>query len=148
MSLRFVPHFKGTLKLAAEITAQAGVAEGGFVALLPIARVPGKADVLRTWMRDTMLPELLATRGMVNAWYAERNGAAVASATQDHLRTTDRILDGLLVVESISDENLSAAVSLARWDRLRAHGGAPDAPAARLHNVYTLHLPPAALAQS
>jgi len=25
------------------------------------------------------------------------------------------------------------------WDRLRAQGGAPDAPAARLRSVYTIH---------
>jgi len=144
VSLRFVPKFKDTVKFAAEITAQASTAEGGFVTVLPIARTPGKTDALRAWINHTLLPELVALRGVVSAWYAERNDDAVAMAKQDHLRTTDRILDGMLVVEATSDEALDLAVPLLNWDRLRSHGGAPDVPAARLRNIYSLHLPPVA----
>jgi len=61
---------------------------------------------------------------------------------QDHLRTADHILDGLLVIEATSDEALDAAAPLLAWDRIRAQGGAPDVPAARLRNIYSLHLPP------
>ena len=43
LSLRFVPYFRDTLKTAGEIVAHAGVAEGGIVALVPIARSPGSA---------------------------------------------------------------------------------------------------------
>lgn len=144
LSRRFVPNFRDTLKCAAEITARAGVAEGGFVALTPIARAPGKEDTLRAWIKSTLLPEIAAKPSVVSAWYAERNDGAVAMAKQDHLRTTDRILDGMLIVEAQSNEALDAVAPLYAWDRLRAQGGAPDAPAARLRNVYTIHLPPAA----
>ena len=146
VSRRFVPNFKDTVKFAAEVTAQAGVAEGGCIAVLPIARTPGKADALRAWIDHTLLPELAALRGVVSAWYAERNEAAVAMAKQDHLRTTDHILDGMLVVEATTNGALDAGAPLLDWDRLLAQGGAPDVPAARLRNIYSLHLPPAAQA--
>jgi hypothetical protein len=46
LSLRFVPHFRDTLKTAGEIVAHAGVAEGGMVALVPIARVDNRKSDL------------------------------------------------------------------------------------------------------
>ncbi len=139
VSLRFVPHFKDTVKFAAETTARAGAAEGGFVLVMPIARTPGKAQGLRAWLEQSVLPEAVALPGVVSAWYAERNEGAVAMAKQDHLRTSDRILDGLLVIEATSNKALDTAAPLLAWDRIKANGGAPDAPVARLRNIYTLH---------
>lgn len=141
VSLRFVPNFKDTAKFAAEVTARSGVAEGGFVLALPVARAPGQAKGLRDWIAGALLPELLALPGVLSAFYAERNEDAVAMAKQDHLRTSDRILDGLLVIEATSNEALDAAAPLLNWERLRAQGASPDAPAARLRTVYTLHRP-------
>ena len=142
VSLRFVPNFKDTLKFAAEVTAQAGTAEGGFIAVMPIARAAGKAQALRAWIANTLLPEVAALRGVLSAWYAERNDGAVAMAKQDHLRTADRILDGMLVVEATSNDALDAAMPLLSWDRLHVQGAAPDVPVARLRNIFSLHLPP------
>lgn len=144
VSLRFVPNFRDTAKFAAEVTARSGVAEGGFVLALPVARAPGQAKGLRDWIGSVLLPEALALPGIVGAWYAERNEDAVAMAKQDHLRTSDRILDGLLVIEATSNEALDATTPLVSRDRLRAQGASPDAPAARLRTVYTLHRPPSA----
>jgi hypothetical protein len=139
VSMQYVPHFKDTRKCAAEVTAQSGAAEGGFIWATPLARAPGKADGLRAWIANALLPEAVKLPGVVSAWYAEQNEGAVAMAKQDHLRTTDHILDGLLVIEATSNEALDAAAPLMAWDRLQAHGAAPDVPAARLRNVYTLH---------
>ncbi len=139
VSMRFVPNFKDTRKCAAEVTAQSGTAEGGFISATPIARAPGKAEGLRAWIATSLLPEVVTLPGVVSAWYAEQNEGAVAMAKQDHLRTTDRILDGLLVIEATSNEALDAAAPLLQWSRLQAHGAAPDAPAARLRNIYSLH---------
>ena len=97
---------------------------------------------LRAWMTDTLLPERLNVRGVVSTWYAERNDETVAMAKQDHLRTTDRILDAMLVIEATSNDALSAAAPLLDWPRIPAQGGAPDVPAARLRNIYTLHSSP------
>ena len=144
LSLRFVPYFRNTLKAAAEIVAHAGVAEGGVVALVPIARTPGREDALREWVGKQLLPELLSRHGVVAAWYAERDAAAVASALADHPRKTDRILDAVLMVEAETNEDLSAAMPLLEWGRIRAQGGKPEAPAARFRAVYTIHLPPGA----
>lgn len=141
VSRRFVPNFKDTRKFAAEITARLGTAEGGFVAVTPLSRDPGKTRSLRAWIEASLLPEAVKSPGVVSAWYAEKNEGAVAMAKQDHLRTTDRILDGLLVIEATSNEALDAAAPLLAGDRLQAQGAMPDAPAARLRNVYTLHLP-------
>lgn len=142
LSLRFVPHFRDTLKAAGQIVAHAGVAEGGVVALLPIARTPGREDALREWIGEKLLPELSAKHGVVAAWYGERDAAAVASALADHPRKTDRILDAVLMVEAETNEDLNAAMPLLDWGRIQAQGGKPDAPAARFHTVYTIHLPP------
>lgn len=139
VSMQFVPNFKDTRKFAAEITAQSSAAEGGFMWAIPVARSPGKAEGLRAWMAKSLLPQVVKLTGVVSAWYAEQNAGAVAMAKQDHLRTTDRILDGLLVIEATSNEALDAAAPLLQWDRLQAQGAAPDAPAARLRNIYTLH---------
>jgi hypothetical protein len=144
LSRRFVPNFLDTLKVAGEIVAHAGVAEGGVVVLVPIARTPGREDALREWIGEKLLPELLGRHGVVGAWYAERTAAAVASALVDHPRTTDRILDAVLMVEAVSNEDLSAAASLLDWDRMQAEGGKPDAPAARFRVVYTVYSPPEA----
>ena len=59
-SLRFVPNFRNAQKLAGQVTAQAGSAEGGVIAVTPIARVPGREDALRTWVSNELLPQLLA----------------------------------------------------------------------------------------
>lgn len=142
LSLRFVPYFRDTLKAAGEITARAGVAEGGVVALVPIARTPGREDALREWIGKQLLPELLGKHGVVAAWYGERTAAEVASVLADHPRKTDRILDGVLMVEAVSNEDLTAVAPLLEWSRFQAQGGKPDAPAARFRVVYTLHVPP------
>jgi hypothetical protein len=141
LSRRFVPNFNNTVKVVAQLGAQAGAAEGGFVTLLPIHRSPGREDGLCAWLDATLLPELLTLRGVVSAWYAERNDDAMVMAKQDHLRTTDRIVDGMLVIEATSDEALDAAAAVHDWDRIAAQGGAADTevPAARLRNIYTLH---------
>ena len=141
LSRRFVPNFQDTIKFVAEITAHAGAAQGGFVQLLPIGRTAGDEDALRAWVAGTLVPELLAVPGIVSAWYAERNDAAVAMARQDHLRTTDRFLDGMLMIEATSNEALDEAAALHVWEHLQAQGGTRDGAAARLRNIYTLHRP-------
>ena len=71
-----------------------------------------------------------------------RNDDAMVMVRQDHLRSTDRILDGMLVIEAICDEALDGAASVHAWDRIGAQGGAADVPAARLRNIYALRSPP------
>ncbi|MFT5174624.1 MAG: hypothetical protein ACI8W7_002811 [Gammaproteobacteria bacterium] len=139
LSRRFVPKFQDTVKVVAQVSAQAGAAEGSFLALLPIARSADQHGPLRNWIASTLLAELLALNGVVSAWYAERNDDAMVMAKQDHLRGTDRILDGMLVIEATSNEALDAAALVHTWDRIGAQGGGADVPAARLRNIYSLH---------
>jgi hypothetical protein len=138
LSLRFVPHFRDTLKTAGEIVAHAGIAEGGIAALVPIVRTSGGKTDLRDWIGDTLVPGLTRKHGIVAAWYAESTATSIASVTADIPRKTDRILDAVLMIEAVSAEDLNAAISSLDWDGIRTHGGEPDAPAARFRVVYTI----------
>ena len=141
-SKRFVPHFRNTQKMAGQITAHVGSAEGGVIQVWPVARAPGREDALRAWVAGHLLPELLKQRGILAAWYGERDAAALASATADIPRQTDRFLDGVIVVEGADSNALDGAMPLLAWDRLAAHGGGPDSPAARLRVCNTVHAKP------
>lgn len=137
-SLRFVPHFRDTLKTAGEIVAHAGFAEGGVVALVPIIRTADRKTDLRDWIGDTLVPDLISKHGIVAGWYAESTEATIASVVADSPRN-DRILDAVLMIEAASNEDLSAAVSSLDWDCIRIHGGKPDAPPAQFRVIYTIH---------
>lgn len=128
--------------MAGRITARAGSAEGGIIAVIPIARTAGREDFLRAWVATQLFPELLKQRGIVGVWYGERDAATIASAAADVSRKTDRFLDGVLVVEGVTGDALDAAMPLLAWDRIAAQGGGPDAPPARLRVCYTVHVPP------
>jgi len=147
-SSRFVPHFRDTLKVAGQIVAYAGVAEGSVIALIPIAREAGREDALREVINADFLARLLAVEGVVAAWYAERDAAAVASAIADHPRATDRILDAMLVIECTSAEAMNRAAPLIDWVLIQAHGGKPDVPQARFRLACAVHRPPGAHAST
>ncbi len=91
------------------------------------------------WYNREHLPELLKQRGILAAWYGERDAAALASATADIPRKTDRFLDSVIMVEGVDSDALDAAMPFLTWDRLAAHGGSPDSPAARLRVCNTVH---------
>ena len=82
VSMRFVPNFKDTRKCAAEVTAQSGTAEGGFISATPIARAPGKAEGLRAWIATSLLPEVVTLPGVdFYLWQAMLAPAGLSRAT-------------------------------------------------------------------
>jgi len=143
-SRTIVPHFIDTRKTAGQITARAGVAEGGVMALVPLARSKGREGALHSWVADTLLPGLVARHGIVAAWYAESDAATLGSATADHPRKTDRLLDAVLAIESVSEEDLAAALDGLDWPAIEAHGGRPDVPSVRFRALFTVQVRPAA----
>lgn len=137
-SRRYIPAFRNVLKGVFDVTAEAGVAEGACVAMLPLTAHPGREAAARAWMRADLVPALVARPGIMAARYAERNAAALESATRGHIRTTDRFLAGLLMIEAVSDADLDAALDLVAPDRLAAQGLAPEAPGARLRVIFAI----------
>ena len=141
-SQRYVPHFQGVRKMAGQITARAGSAEGGDLCVTPLTRVAGREDGLRAWISGQLLPELLKQRGVMAAWYGEQDAATRASVAADIPRQSDHFLDGVLVVEAVSDDALDAAMPLLAWERLKAQGAEPDVSAARMRVCMSVHVPP------
>ena len=140
-SLRFVPHFRDTLKTAAIIVAESRIAEGGHIALIPLSRANGSSDRLRESMRDELLPALTAKRGVVAAWCAQSDEETLSRVLADVPRTSDRILDCVLAIEATSQDDLAAAVASVDWHSIRSQGAEPDEPLAQFSVVYTLRSP-------
>lgn len=141
-SLHYVPHFQNTQKMAGQVTASLGSAEGGVVSVTPLKRAAGRADELRAWIAGQLLPELIKQRGILRAWYGEQDAATLASVAADIPRKSDKFLDAVLVLEGITDEALDVAMPLLAWERLKAQGAEPDAAPARMRVGMTVHVPP------
>ena len=107
----------------------------------PLTRVSGREDALRGWVSGQLLPELLKQRGVMAAWYGEQDAATRASVAADIPRQSDHFLDGVLVVEAVSDGALDALMPLLAWERLKAQGAEPDVSAARMRVCMTVHVP-------
>lgn len=140
-SQRYVPHFRNVRKMAGQITARAGRMEGGVIRVIPVARVAGREAALRAWMSGRLLPELLLQRGIMATWYGEQDAATRASVAADIPRQSDRFLDGVLMIEAVSEDALDAAMPLLAWERLMAQGAQPDASPATLRVCMTVHVP-------
>ena len=141
-SRRFIPRFEHTIKGICDITAEAGEAEGAALGVLPLTRSPGREPGLRRWIADALVPGLMRKHGVVAARYAEKNPAALAAGTAEHLRPTDRYIDAVLMIEAVCREDLAAALQLVARKALAVHGAEPQGEARRLSVIYTLHVPP------
>lgn len=80
--------------------------------------------------------------GIVAARYAEKNPAALAAGTAEHLRPTDRYIDAVFMIEAVSRQDLADALPLVEGEALAVHGAEPQGEARRLSVIYTLHVPP------
>lgn len=141
VSRRFIPQFRNVLKGVFDTTAEAGRAEGAFVAMIPLRREPGREAALREWVRATLLPALLASHGIMAARYAEANPQGLDGAISGHMRAGDHLLDALLMIEATADEDLAAVSSLVSQQALAHRGALPDRPPARLRQIYALRAP-------
>jgi hypothetical protein len=142
LSRRFIPRFQHTIKGICDIAVEAGEAEGAALGMVKLTRAAGREADLRLWVRDALVPELMRQHGIVAVRYAEKNPAALAAGTAEHLRPTDRYIDAVLMIEAVSAQDLAAALPLVDDAALTKHGGVRDGEAQRLNLSYTLHVPP------
>ena len=143
LSRRFIPLFQNVIKGICDVVTEAGEAEGSVIAMLPIVRKPPHdSAALRLWISQSLVPRLMREHGIVAARYIEKNAATLAAATAEHLRSTDKYIDALLMIEAVSEADLAGALALIEPGEFRARGAEPDGAAQRLNLVYTQHVPP------
>ena len=143
LSRRFIPLFQNTIKGICDVVTEAGEAEGAAIAMLPMVRKPSHdSAALRQWISKSLVPRLMREHGIVAARYIEKNSAALAAGTTEHLRPTDKYIDALLMIEAVSEADLAGALALVDADQFRAHGAEPDGAARRLNLIYTQHVLP------
>src|SRR5688572_19588902 len=126
LSRTFIPRFQNTIKGICDVAAEVDEAEGATVAVLPLTRQAGRQSDLRAWIADSLLPALVAEHGVVAARYAVKNAAALAAGTSGHMRPTDTYIDALLMIEAVSEADLTNALPLLDSQELRARGAQPD----------------------
>jgi len=143
LSRRFIPLFQNTVKGICDIVAEAGEAEGAAISVLPMLRGPSRNPAaLRQWMAQSLIPKLMREHGIVAARYIEKNSAALAAGTAEHLRSTDKYIDALLMIEAVSETDLASALALIMPGEFRAQGAELDGAPRRLNLIYTQHVSP------
>ena len=127
-----------------DIVAEAGEAEGAAISVLPMLRRSShNPAALRQWMAQSLIPKLMREHGIVAARYIEKNPAALAAGTAEHLRPTDKYIDALLMIEAVSQSDLASALALIEPGEFRAQGAELDGAPRLLNLFYTQHVSPA-----
>jgi len=128
---RFAPHFHNSIRMMCDVAASVGDSEGGIAGFLTLTPGDGAAGELRDRVVGTVLPALVAHRGIVAAHLWERNAETTAMASRgfpgDNLPRSMMEPDWLLAYEGTSlDAVLAAKNGLLRESDLRDHGAGPD----------------------
>jgi hypothetical protein len=140
-SMQFVPLFRNTIKATCDIVSHAGAGEGAFLVLLPITADPERLGSFRDWVLKTFFSELVQSTGIMAATYAARNRTTRAASAAHDVRTGDRHLENVLMIEAASDLGASIAVSHLNPQALERHGVKPhlvEEPCV-FRVLYTLH---------
>ena len=114
-SLQFIPAFMNTLKATCDILVQAGKGEGGYLVLLAVSVAGERLESFRNWIGTGLFADLLHETGIVAASFAVSNRTARASLAAYDVRSADRYLDGLIIVEAASEQG--ARIAASRLDR-------------------------------
>jgi hypothetical protein len=140
-TLHFTRLFRNTIKATCDVVARAGSGEGAFLVVLPVAVEPERRTDFIDWCNSVLLPEALETSNVVAAAYAEHNPETRQAAAAHDVRTGDRHLESVLLLEAASERGVSNAVRCLRPNRLEAHGARPqivEQPCV-FRVIYTLH---------
>jgi hypothetical protein len=140
-SRRFIPLFRNTIKGICNVVLRTGEGEGSFLALLPTGTAAGRISEFREWVCNFLLPDIVRSRDVVAATFAEHHEEIQEIAAANYTRAGDRYLDSLIEIEATSEAGLATAVSRLDPIILALHGGtAPIMKHASTFRVlYTLH---------
>ncbi len=127
----FAPHFYNSIRMMCDVTASVGDPEGGVAGFLTLTPRAGAAEGLRAYVAGTVLPALVAHRGIVAAHLWERNPETTAMASRgfpgDNLPRSMMEPEWLLAYEGTSPEGVLAAKNgLLKESDLRGRGAEPD----------------------
>lgn len=121
-SRQLMPGFRNTVKAVGTIAATQGHAEGGVIAVLPLALAARRGQAVRERVAQGMLPEFAGQPGIVRARYVEDDPEARAAVLANNTRPDDRFLDALIIVEALSAEHLVDVCARPTIDHLATHG--------------------------
>ncbi len=110
-SLRFVPAFTNTIKATCDIVAHAGTGEGGWLAVLPLSLEAGKAETFRRWISESFCAEIVQCPGIQTATYASGNERARKRSAPHDMRSTDRHMEDVVMIEASSEHGMTTALS-------------------------------------
>jgi len=126
----FVPRFQNTIKGICDVVGRAGSGDGGTLVLLPVMPEAGHEKEFAQNVCRTLLPELVASRGIASVVYASRNTDITQASSAKDDRTGDRYLEGLLAVETTSEQGVVTAVERLNSQNLLRVGCRPHLMAA------------------
>lgn len=134
----YIRKFRDPIRSVGRIAASFGEGEGGFAGFLTLAPASGRDAELRQWLGETLLPDLATRHNIMGAHLIEADADTGAASAGRHLRTADRGIDWLVVIEATAVEDLAALALELSGERLGPHGGAPETGYAILKLVYSL----------
>ena len=140
-SRRFIPLFRNTIKGICDSIARVGQGEGAMLALLPVSVTMDREDEFAAWARDSMLPDIVSSTGVIAATYARRNRTIQEIAAASYTRAGDRYVYGLIAVECADERGLAKASASLAPDVLKQHGASVmfvDG-ICTFRNLYTVH---------
>ena len=120
--MQFAHLFRNTIKATCDIVSHAGAGEGAFLVLLPITADPERLDAFRNGVLKTFFGELVQSTGVVAATYAARNNTTRAMSAAHDVRTGDRHLENVLLIEAASELGAGIAMSHLNPQGLERHG--------------------------
>ncbi|MGZ5231341.1 MAG: hypothetical protein ACXWC3_15025 [Burkholderiales bacterium] len=140
-TMQFTSLFRNTLKATCDVTARAGAGEGAFLVLQPITIDAARRTAFRNWVRSVLFPEALQSSGVMAATLAEHNSDLRETAAPHDVRTGDRHLDSVLMLEAASEHGVNAAISHLDRQTLEHHGATPHLvmEPSSFRVLYTMH---------
>lgn len=140
-SRRFIPLFRGTIKGFCRITAEHGEGEGARLALVMLTLSGCDRPALRRWAADDLLRGMVACREVVAARLAECDQDVVQTVTTQFMRKGDRFVDGVLMIEAVSEQGLRATLDRLDARALEACGARVDGQPALFDQLLSFHAP-------
>lgn len=140
-SRRFIPLFRNTIKGFCRITAERGEAEGSRIALLRLNLSGCDLPALRRRATAELLPRMLSCRDVVATRLAECDREVANTVIAQFTRKGDRYVDGLLIIEAVSEAGLRAALNALDTGGFEACGAVLDGAPATFSQLLAFHTP-------
>jgi hypothetical protein len=124
---RMMPAIQGLNRTLCTVSASFGMGFGAYLLTLQLAPRPGRDDDLRSWLTDSVLPELAKRPGLTGAHLlqGDREASQIRTKEKEMRRDSDAIADWVILVEGY-DRTAVAGVERAELSpaALQDHGAA------------------------